>query len=249
MDMQALLNSIASGPPPAIPTGVNRVPVPQITLPGIGQVPIPVTPGAPGGPVVPGQPLPQAAVPAANTLGNAIPPGVGNVIGQPGPPSTYRPTALGTQQIAGPRGDRTLLSNLPVGSGTFYTDPNSSFGKARAALGVPIKPPAAAAPTPAGPTPQQKASTTLGIRPTPVQQHMAASTGYTGGFAPGQYESWLSAQPPAIRQAAHTAFGQAAMAAPPSPPPSQRLGSLLAPRAGAAIRQQPSAAARYNRWR
>ena len=133
MDMNAMLNAIASGPAPGGPAGVQQVAIPKITLPGIGQVPVPTIDGTPGGPpvpVVPGQPLPTG--PGGNTyapggpgnpyntspevaakLGNLVPAaagGAGNIIGQAGPASN----PAGTMQIAGPRGDRTMVANIPT---------------------------------------------------------------------------------------------------------------------------------------
>ena len=141
MDIQALLNAVASGPTPNVASGVTRVPIPKVSLGGIGQVAVPVVPGTPGGPpgpqapVVPGQPLPGGPVaynavnpnapygtalgvkgPAAEVVDRAA--GLGHIIGQAGPPSNYQPTALGTLQLAGPRGDRTLLANAGLGQGT-----------------------------------------------------------------------------------------------------------------------------------
>lgn len=225
INMQSLLNSIASGPPPNIPQGVTRVSMPNIHLGGIGSVPVPDVPIAPP-PVVPGKPLPTGGG-GGDQLGNYVPGvgGPGNIIG------TGK-----TAQIAGPRGDRTLLSNIPrsteemlgnrVGGNQGFqqlanaiTAGGGQLGTGTLAKSLPKEQPQ--------PQAQRQAA------PAPHVQHMANATGYTGSFDPGQYESWLSAQPSHVRQQAHTAFGQAATMAPMGNPGGTSLGSLLEPRRNA----------------
>jgi hypothetical protein len=151
MDIQALLNSIASGPPPSLPQGVSRVPIPQINLGGIGPVPVPPVPiESPPPRVVPGQPLPAGVGGIGGRLGDLVPGaagGAGTIMG-----SMTGPTP--TAQVTGPRGDRTFIANMPTPTGHGGTGaPGSNWQKL---------------------TGEQLPGTTPEA-PTPVQQHMAAN--------------------------------------------------------------------------
>jgi hypothetical protein len=198
MDLNAILNAVASGGPPAVATGVQRVPETMGNLGMINPVAVPVPPVVNNPAVVP-PPSSGGGTGTGGGTGNTVIGGhdLGQVI--PGPAGGTG-NILGhgsTASVGGPRGDRVPIANLQTnpGQGQWKGGPLNALLAANANG----QPGVAAGLNKPGPGDGSRNS--WGANPD-ANKALAAHTGYQGDFNDGQFQQWLIGQPQATHQKA-----------------------------------------------